>query len=149
MRFHICSWRVPVQLWRCSGQAMDATAGVRFPREQYILLFFRASWPALKPSKFPTQWLRESVHAGLKREVVKLTIRLYLVPSLRNMQIWLHFPTCLHVTVHNYTSKYTDNFTFHVRGGPGIRHLHCLIVPLALTFNFGIYVFNYSYLLIS
>jgi hypothetical protein len=62
-----------------------------------FLLFSIAPRPALGLTQPPIQWVPEA----LSGPGVKLISRLYLVPSSRMMELYLHSPICLHGIVLN------------------------------------------------
>jgi hypothetical protein len=59
---------------------------------QEIFLFYIESRPTLGSTQPFIQWVPLAVSPGVKRQLVKLTTYLHLVPKLRIMELKLHSP---------------------------------------------------------
>jgi hypothetical protein len=70
-------------------------------QEQEIFLSSIMSRPALEPTQPPVQWVPGAVYPGIKRQGVKLTTLLHLVPMLRMVELYLHSPIHFHGVVLN------------------------------------------------
>jgi hypothetical protein len=100
----------PGYLSRYSDGQRGWTARVRFPTK-ISSIRQRPDWlwgsPSLLSNGYPGlfgQWW--------SGRDIKPTTHLHLVPTLRMVELYLHFPFCLHREVFNYITEYRDNITW-------------------------------------
>jgi hypothetical protein len=95
------------------GDGLDGRGSISW--KDKIFLFSIASRPAVGPTQPPIQWVPWALSPGGKRQGVKLTTHLHLVPRSRMVELYLHSPVCLYGIVLNWLTTWTTLlFFYHV-----------------------------------